>query len=171
MPLEMSLCRIFYGCRIFYKSSKIFSEANHTIKSFQNFFHVIWSSSWPYIRKNSCYCGKYVKNGVFCKKIGLRRIFYGRRIFWGPRKNFFEPYIRSSLPKKNFVSIGSIVLKISMGCTPPENTLFSGGVRLILHLKHIHLSMLIERSAVYQYYKKTYGHRQTVQHYTKRLLS
>ena len=90
MPLEMSLCRIFYGCRIFYTSSKFFSEANHIIKSFQNFFQVIWGSSWPYIRQNSCYCEKYVKNGVFCKKVGFRRIFYGCRIFCTSSKFFSE---------------------------------------------------------------------------------
>ena len=61
----------------------------------------------------------------------------------GHEKKFFEPYNRSRLPKKNFVSIGSLVLKILMGGTPPPKKKkdYWGGSRLIFDLSQMHLGM------------------------------
>ena len=44
----------------------------------------------------------------------------------GSKKIFFELRIHVSLPKKNFMSNGPLVLKISIG-SPPQISGFSGG--------------------------------------------
>ena len=79
---------------------------------------------------------KHLKNCIFYRFLGFHRIFYERGIFWWPWKKFFEPYNWSSLPKKNFMSIGLLVLKILMVGTPhPQKTpIIEGGVRAYLRL-------------------------------------
>ena len=75
---------------------------------------------------------KTPKIAIFCKKFDFHRIFYGRRIFWRVSKFFSELQIHISLPQKIFMSIGLLVLKISIGVTPPltfPGFLSGGGLR------------------------------------------
>ena len=92
--------RVLENYIFFQKFLKHFPKTSQT--NYYTLDATLDSATWIFL-KTSIFLAKIT---YFYKKIELRRIFYGPRIFWGSQKNFSELQMCWSFHKKNFMSIG-----------------------------------------------------------------